>query len=120
MEDDRDQLILSRAPEAKSPASLLVLLLNTANIPARLVHGVELNAQQNGSHFLDWPEVWYKDKWQPLNIETQNFHFDTQRLVWWIGNDPAYKLEGGRDATLSLSIKRNTDNAVQRAIWKSG
>jgi hypothetical protein len=119
-QDERDKLIMARVAEAKTQASLMVLLLNTANIPARLVHGLTLDSESQNLVFHDWPEVWYADKWRPVDMETQRIGFDTPHLTWWIGNDAPFKLEGGRAPDLKLSVKKNTDNALQRAIWKSG
>ncbi len=119
-QDDRHRLIMTSAPEAPTPMALAVLLLNTANIPARLVHGIDLNDQQNLGSFKEWPEVWYRDRWRPIDPETQDLFFRTPHLPWWVGLDGPYKLDGGHAPEIKISVKKNTDNAMTRAIWKSG
>jgi len=120
-QDDRHRLILAEAPEAKTPASLAVLLLNAAGIPARLVHGLSLEQrEQTLATLIEWPEIWYRDRWRPINPETRDLFFEDPHLRWWIGLEPPYELQGGKGAQLTLSVKRNTDNAMTRALWKSG
>lgn len=118
-QDDRHQLIMQEAPNTKSIPSLTVLLLNAANIPARLVHGIALGTSAEGS-FIQWPEVWYAEKWRPIDLTTQKLYFSTPHLPWWVGDDPLFKLEGAHAPEIKLSVKKNTDNAMTRAIWKSG
>lgn len=118
--DDRHRLIMTEAPEARTPVALAVVLLNAANIPARLVHGISLAEQENQASFAEWPEVWYRDRWHPIDPETQNLHFRSPHLPWWIGTDGLYNLEGAHALDTKLSVKKNTDNALTRAIWKSG
>jgi hypothetical protein len=118
-QDDRHRLIMQEAPNAKSAPSLTVLLLNAANIPARLVHGIALGTGAEGS-FIQWPEVWYAEKWRPIDLATQKMSFSTPHLPWWAGDEPLFKLEGAHAPEIKLSVKKNTDNAMTRAIWKSG
>lgn len=119
-QDDRHRLIMTTAPEAPTPTALAVLLLNTANIPARLVHGIELGEQQYQASFQEWPEVWYHDRWRPIDPQNQNMFFRTPHLPWWVGLEPPLKIEGAHAPEIKISVKQNTDNALTRAIWKSG
>ena len=118
--DERDQIISSHAPEAKTDAGLLALILNTAGLPARVMHGLPLQVQTNDQNLMDWTEVWYNDRWQPIDMENFQLGFKKPHLAWWTGDTPPFDLQGGKDANLTLSVKRNTDNALQRAIWQSG
>jgi hypothetical protein len=119
--DDRHRLIMTKTPDAKTESGLAVLLLQAANIPARLVHGVALEGAENQSGFLEWVEVWYKEKWRPIDPETQHLYFRTPHLPWWIGSGSTpYTLAGGHALDTKLSVKKNTDNAITRALWKSG
>lgn len=117
--DDRHRLIMTEAPEAKTPVALSVLLLNAANIPARLVHGVALGDKENQDNFKQWPEVWYRDRWYPIDPDTQKMYFRTPHLPWWTGTESLYDLEGAHAVEAKLSVKKNTDNALTRALWKS-
>lgn len=119
--DDRHRLIMAEAQQASTPAALTVLLMNAANVPARLVHGVSLStARQHIRQFDSWAEVWYRNRWRPINRETFDLFFTEPYLRWWVGNEPPFTLQGGKRAELDISIKRNTDNALTRALWKSG
>ena len=119
--DDRHRLIMAEASAAKSPTALTVLLLKAANIPARLVHGLSLDsARQHIRKFDQWAEVWYRNRWRPINPENYDLFFTDSHLRWWIGHEAPFELQGGRKAELDISVKRNTDNALTRALWKSG
>jgi hypothetical protein len=64
--------------------------------------------------------VWYRDRWHPIDPATQNLFFRTPHLPWWTGTDGLYTLEGAHSLETKLSVKKNTDNALTRAIWKNG
>ena len=41
-------------------------------------------------------------------------------LVWWYGDDGLYALDGQVKSSITISVRQNTNNALTRAIWKSG
>jgi len=119
-EDDRIQLIRDAAEEKITAPEIAALLLEADDIPTRSAHGLHLARDQRHAELVTWLEVFIKGKWHAIDPETDTFGLRDKYLVWWYGDDALYALSGPVKSSVSVSVRQNTNNALTRAIWKSG
>ncbi len=118
--DNRGRLIRSEISSLQSVQAVAAFLLNTAGVPARLVHGIPLSTQDRNVRFVQWVELYMQDQWQPIDPLTGRIGLSADYLPWWIGNDTFFQNEGLQGLNVSVSLRQTDDNAMTRAIWKSG
>jgi hypothetical protein len=90
----------------------LTTILASARIPARMVHGLELEGRQRNATMLTWLEVHDGDDWRYFNPMTGNESLPDNFLVWWRGNEPLINVEGGSDVQVSFAVQDNQLDAV--------
>ncbi len=104
----------------KTTPELTSLLVNAAEIPARVVNGIELGTEARRAQFTQWIDVYIEGDWKPFDAEKAKFGLPKNFLPWWTGNDKKfYESRGISKTDLSISVRKNTDNSLTRAIWKS-
>ncbi len=90
-------------------------LLAGARIPTRVIRGVLLQEQQRDAEMLAYLEVYDGNEWLHFNPMTGERGLPENFLTWWRGTRPMLQLEGGRDAGVTISVRRNTVDALQVA-----
>ena len=120
-DDDRIKLIRDTVDAHLSASEVAVVLLEAAEVPARIAHGLKLTRDQRRGQFVTWLEAFIGGKWQAMDPEQHVFGMQDKYIVWWYGNAPFASVDGGR-AVLDtyVSVQQNTNAALTRAIWKSG
>ena len=113
-DDDNVRLLLNGDYSVKSRAHIVDTLLAAAHIPAEQVHTVRLGIQSPQQ-----PELWLRTyngtRWLYFNPGDGSQGMPEDRLVWWSGNQPLAKLEGGRRLNVSFTVNRSETNAIQLA-----
>ncbi len=117
--DDRIEIIRNSVNEPVTTIQLARWLMEMRDIPVRTVHGISLMHDQRQAQFVDWLEVYINKKWRAIDPYDLSFDLKQQYLPWWYGGDALLADKNGR-ADANISVKKNTNNALTRAIWKSG
>ena len=95
-------------------ARVIELLLSNARIPLELVHTIRLENTEAQS-----PELWLRsyngERWLYFHPETGQQGIPDNRLVWWTGSNPMLALEGGRQASVTLTVSNSEMNALRLA-----
>jgi hypothetical protein len=111
--DDNARLLLGGDPSVARKASAVELLLSIAHVPVERVHTLKL------SDSVQTPELWlrsYNGKhWLYFNPETGERGLPRDRLLWWTGDDPLLKVDGGRRANVTFTLDRSEINAIRLA-----
>ncbi len=118
--DDRVQLIRDTVNVNMAPAELAALLLEAAGTPTRTAHGIKLSTDQRKAPFVKWLEVHHGGGWLAIDPESHRFGLKDKYIVWWYGDAPFFSAEGNVRAETSVSVRKITNDALTRAIWKSG
>jgi hypothetical protein len=118
--DDRVQIIANDQEKLRSPPALVSFLLNAAGVPARVVHGTKLALQRRDAKLAEWTDFYLDKKWHAFDPETGEIGLSKRFLPWWYGQQGLAEIQGAVLDSFTISIKQNTDNALTRAIWKSG
>ena len=117
LHDDTDQnaqLLRGSDRSVENLARTAVLVLNSANIPARAVHTLPL---RTGSYAMpetllsafDGREWIYFDLKESRRISADNF------LLWWVGEEKLLTLEGASSPTVSFSVSGSDANSLALA-----
>lgn len=94
------------------------LILNEADIPTRIVNGIELEKERRFASLKKWLEVYVGGKWLALDPQTGKFGLEGVYFPWWYGDNEIINLKGGTKVNTRLSVKQNTEEAIDLALWK--
>ena len=110
--DPNVELLLSDVSSDSDFVDVVSLLLASARIPARMVHGFPLAGRQRSAEFVSWLEVHDGDNWLYFNPATGEESLPDRFLVWWRGNEPLVNVEGGSNVAVDFAIQENHRDAV--------
>ncbi|MAB98220.1 MULTISPECIES: inactive transglutaminase family protein [Pseudomonas] len=112
--DDNAKLLLGGDASTENKAKAVELLLSIAHVPMERVHTIRLAAEIQQD-----PELWLRsfngEKWLYFNPVSGEQGLPSDRLVWWVGNDPLMNLEGGKQANVTFSLNNSEMNAIRLA-----
>jgi hypothetical protein len=117
--DDRVTVLQTSMESYTTLPELVNIVINTANIPARIVNGVELKEKQHSLPLIQWIEFYNQDHWESADIQTGKLGLNKNYLPWWRGDQNLFELSGGHDMTIEMSAKYNREDAIVQAMWKS-
>jgi hypothetical protein len=118
-EDDRIRVIRDTLDVNMHASDLAAMLLELGDIPVRNAHGVQLSADKRNAQFVRWLEVFLKGKWMALDPETNQFGLRAPYMVWWYGDNKFLSVEGNARVDHMIAVRKITNNALTRAMWKS-
>ncbi|MFJ2332953.1 MULTISPECIES: osmotic stress tolerance membrane protein RloB [Pseudomonas] len=114
LNDDNVKLLLAGDPSTPHKAQIIELLLSIAHVPMERVHTIRLVADQPQN-----PELWLRsfngNDWLYFNPETGEQGLPSDRLLWWIGDEPLVTMDGGKKANVTFSLNNSEMNAIRLA-----
>jgi len=113
---DNVQLLLGNRYSAENIADAAVALLSLNHVPARVIHGIRLKTATKAQP-IAWVAMYTGTVWQYFDPKTAEKTLPDDILIWYEGEDPAFKLEGGEHAKLSFTVKSSIVNAVELAQY---
>lgn len=90
-------------------------LLAGARIPSRIVHGILVTDEQREAPIVPWLEVWTGEEWSYFDPDTGEQHRPENYFVWWRGDGPLVRVQGGRDEQVLISVRRNLIDSIEVA-----
>ena len=114
--DDRVRLLTGKETTLRGKIDLAVRMLAQAKIPARSVHGIQLQTHSPNAPITHWLEVFDKSRWEFFNPQTGTAGRPEHFFVWWRGRGQLATLEGGQDLRVTLTVLPDQDRAVRTAI----
>ena len=110
--DPNIELLVANAATRAEFVDSLTTILAAARIPARAVHGFELQGRQRNAEPLTWLEIHDGDTWRFFDPMSGEEGLPDRFLVWWRGNDPLVSVEGGSNVQVTFSVQENQLDAV--------
>ena len=114
LNDDNVKLLLAGDPSTAHKAQVIELLLSIAHVPMEKVHTIRLVADQPQN-----PELWLRsfngNDWLYFNPETGEQGLPSDRLLWWIGDEPMVTVDGGKKPNVTFSLNNSEMNAIRLA-----
>jgi hypothetical protein len=105
--DANVELLLSEAETAAEFVQTMTDILAAARIPARMIRGIVLADQQRRVEPLPWLEIHDSDRWRYFNPNTGEETLPDRYLIWWRGNEPLVRLEGGSNLEVNFAVQKN-------------
>ncbi len=118
--DNNVSLLLKDRKSITTLAKLTVAvkILSLEKIPARIVHGINIEKSTKHARIIHWLEVFEKGFWIPFNPITATRKIPRNYFHWWIGSDKIYDLEGGSSPRIRIAVIKTVENAVSDVIKK--
>ncbi len=119
-EDSRINVIAAALKIPNETQNIANFLLNTSGTAARIVHGLELVDQKRYARFTKWVEFHDDRTWRAFDPNSGRLGLEKTYLPWWYGDDTSFlSAEGISKSNFAITIRRNTDNSLTRAMWKT-
>jgi len=117
--DPNVELLISGADTRTDFVNSITMILASARIPARMVHGIELRGRQRNVELLTWLEVHDGDRWRYFDPMSGDQSLPESFLIWWRGNEPLINVEGGHNVQVDFAVQENHLAAVAIAETKT-
>jgi hypothetical protein len=105
--DANIELLLADANTSAQFVETVTIVLAAARIPARMIRGVILQDQQRRVEPTPWLEVHDGDRWRYFNPDTGAEGLPSRYLIWWRGNEPLVRVEGGSNVEVNFAVQKN-------------
>ena len=110
--DQNVDVLLAGRSDATMRARTAVKVLAAAQIPARLMHGMNLVDRERQARVMPWLEVHDGDRWLYFDPATGTQGLPENFLTWWRGADSVYTMDGAGLADIRFSVQRNEVDPV--------
>ena len=110
--DPNVELLVANTATRAEFVDSLTTILASARIPARAVHGLELQARQRNAEPVTWLEIHDGETWRFFDPMSGEESLPDHFLVWWRGNEPLVSVEGGSNVQVTFSVQENHLDAV--------
>ncbi|MGG2585478.1 inactive transglutaminase family protein [Pseudomonas aeruginosa] len=112
--DDNVKPLMAGDTSLEKKAHIVETLLSIAHVPMERVHTIRLVADLQQS-----PELWLRsfngENWLYFNVVTGEQGLPSDRLIWWLGDEPLMTIDGGKKAQVSFSLNSSEMNAIRLA-----
>lgn len=110
--DANIELLLSDSTTAADFVERMTTILAAARIPARMIRGIVLQDQQRSVEPVAWLEVHDGDRWRYFDPTSGAEGLPERFLMWWRGNEPLVRVEGGTDVEVNFAVRQNFLDAM--------
>jgi hypothetical protein len=109
-------LIVGSKPDLARRIDAAIIVLSLIEIPARVVHGIDLIATTRDAQLTTWLQI-YKDlRWWYVNPDTGQQVEPETFIPIWRGDEEIINTKGVRKQTLKISIRKSTQSSIQAAM----
>ncbi|WP_447968528.1 inactive transglutaminase family protein [Nitrospira sp. M1] len=115
--DPNLQLLLAKDYSPENKLELATDILDLAQIPNRIVHGVRLAEFQRQATIVHWLQIFEKNEWKSHNPETGSPDIPSNYFTWWRGLQPLMEIEGGDRLAMTMTVAPNQEEAIQAAMY---
>ena len=116
------KLLIEHINTSKNLAKGVSWILAGARIPARVIQGLRLHDGKRYSELEAWIQVHDGKQWRTLNTKDGQEGLPANFVIWQIGDQKTFSVEGGTEISLQFSVARAlrelVDVAESRAILK--
>lgn len=120
--EDNIKFLLGHNPSPLRKIDLAALLLGQAEIPARVVRGLNLDADQHffprKTSFLDWLQFYDNGYWWSYDSARGKVDVPDNWFPWWRGAQEFVDLEGGTDLRVIVSANPKVEEGISAAVGR--
>jgi hypothetical protein len=105
-------LLLADADTPAAFVETITTVLAAARIPARMIRGIILQDRQRTVDPSPWLEVHDGVRWRYFDPNTGAEGLPDRFLMWWRGNEPLVRVEGGNNVEVNFAVQQNLLDAM--------
>ncbi len=97
--------------EAETPQAwvrIIVNILSDAKIPARMIHVLKLRDGLRHGVLIPWLQIHDGKEWLAFNPKTGDMDVPPDTILWYVGDNPAFTVEGGKSANIQFSVSKHS------------
>ncbi|MFT5500249.1 MAG: hypothetical protein ACI88G_000376 [Woeseiaceae bacterium] len=113
--DANIELLLADSNTAAEFVETITTILAAARIPARMIRGIVLQDRQRRVEPRPWLEVHDGDRWRYFDPNSGAEGLPERFLIWWRGNEPLVRVEGGNNVDVNFAVQQNFLDAMSIA-----
>ena len=113
---DEAALLLGPQPTIVKVINIAADLLRMAGVPARPVHGLTLDPERRGAHFITWLELHNGRECVSIFPSEKRPVLPNNTLRWWQGRLPLAEVTGGTGLSHTVAVSRSYEYALDTAI----
>ena len=110
--DANIELLMADAGTPAEFVETITTVLAAARIPARMIRGIVLQDRQRRTDPRPWLEVHDGDRWRYFDPDSGAEGLPERFLMWWRGNEPLVRVEGGSSVEVSFAVRQNFLDAM--------
>ena len=110
--DANIELLMADAGTSAEFVETITTVLAAARIPARMIRGIVLQDRQRRTDPRPWLEVHDGDRWRYFDPNSGAEGLPERFLMWWRGNEPLVRVEGGSNVEVSFAVRQNFLDAM--------
>ncbi len=111
-------LLLGSKPDLEKRIDAAILVLNLIDIPARVVHGIDLDTTTRDARFSTWLQIHKELRWWYINPDTGQQVEPESFIPIWYGKDEILHVKGARKQGLRISVRKSTQSSLQAATLR--
>ncbi len=117
--DTNAALLVGAQADADKRIQAAIQVLSLDRIPARLVHGVRLEAAGRDVPIVPWLQAYDGQQWRYFNPDSGEAMLPADFLVLWSGPEQLVSISGGRNPDIAVSVRQSEQAAIQAAEARS-
>lgn len=110
--DENVQVLRKGIGDPAAWVKRIIYILAGARVPARMVHILLLKNGIRHGTLMPWLEVHNGQEWLAFNPKTGDRGFPENSLIWYVGDNPLIKLEGGHSPKIGYSVSSRFQELV--------
>ena len=104
-QDEYVKILMDGKSNERKRLETIVDILSLANIPARTVHGIELDELHDSAELINWLEIFDQEQWVSFNSQTGALEPLQNRLIFWRGPSRLVNLVNGDQLQVEITKK---------------
>lgn len=112
-------LLLKGNRSLEARIDIITRLLALAYVPARAIHGLQLNEQRRHADMTTWLQVFDSGSWRVFDPQTGQAGLPNDFLVFWHGRKPMIEVSGADNATVDITVNKVEREAVEAAAERT-
>lgn len=113
--DANIELLLADSNTAAEFVETITTILAAARIPARMIRGIVLQDRQRRVEPRPWLEIHDGVRWRYFDPNSGAEGLPDRFLMWWRGNEPLVRVEGGNNVEVNFAVQQNFLDAMSIA-----
>lgn len=110
--------LLGKNPSVWKKSSVVIKILNIADIPSREVHGLDLTGTISRANIISWFEAYTDGNWQPFSVETEELTIPKSYMPWWRGPTKLVSVKGGKNLQTAVAFTQLEEQILDRFLTR--